>query len=103
MNTAMPEPSPSATLKHSSDPRDLPDDKRIDYVRADRWIAISDGGSGLEDWLRVNFARVEAVILDFYHASEHLGDLAKAWHGPGTEESERHRGVVEAARMAERR
>jgi hypothetical protein len=45
--------------------------------RADRWIAISDGGSGIEDWLRVHFPRVEAVILDFYHAAEHLHDWAK--------------------------
>src|SRR3954471_10055028 len=56
--------------------------------RAERWVAISDGGAGLEDWLRVNFGRVDAVILDFYHASEHLGDLAKAWHGAGTEAAE---------------
>ncbi len=28
---------------------------------------------------------MEAVILDFYHASEYLADLAKAWHGAGTE------------------
>jgi hypothetical protein len=59
---------------------------------ADRWIALSDGGAGLEDWLTTNFGRVEAVILDFYHASEHPGDPAKAWHGAGTEEAEaRHR------------
>ena len=54
MNTAMPEPSSSATLKHSSDPRDLPDDKRIDYVRADRWINYTAGQravSLLEDLL----------------------------------------------------
>lgn len=56
--------------------------------RADRWIAISDGGAGLEDWLRLNFSRVDAVILDFYHASEHLAALAKAWHGVGTEAAE---------------
>lgn len=61
---------------------------QVGMDRADRWIAISDGGAGLEDWLRAHFGRVEAVILDFYHASEHLGDLAKAWHGPGTEEAE---------------
>jgi hypothetical protein len=47
---------------------------------AERWIAISDGGAGLEDWLRVHFGRVEAVILDFYHASEHLGALGRALH-----------------------
>jgi hypothetical protein len=61
---------------------------QVGMERADRRIALSDGGAGLEDWLRVNFGRVEAVILDFYHASEHLGDLAKAWHGAGTEAAE---------------
>jgi hypothetical protein len=52
---------------------------------ARRWIGLSDGGSGLEDWLGVNFGRLDAVILDFYHAAEHLGELAKAVHGAGTE------------------
>ena len=47
---------------------------------AERWVAISDGGAGLEDWLRVNFPRVEAVVLDFYHAAEHLSDWAKTLH-----------------------
>ena len=37
----------------------------------------SDAGAGVEDWLRVNFGRVEAVIVDFYHVTEHLGDLAR--------------------------
>src|SRR5690606_23552800 len=55
---------------------------QVGMDRAERWIGISDGGSGLEDWMRANFGRVEAVILDFYHAAEHLGDLARALH-PG--------------------
>jgi len=42
---------------------------------AKRWVAISDGGSGLEEFLRVNFPRVEVVILDFYHAAEYLGTV----------------------------
>lgn len=49
---------------------------------ADRWIALSDGGAGLEDALRVNFPRVEAVILDFWHAAEHVHEFAKVWE-PG--------------------
>jgi hypothetical protein len=53
---------------------------QVGMERVERWIALSDGGSGLEDFLRENFGRVEVVILDFYHAAEHLGDLAKAWH-----------------------
>lgn len=51
---------------------------------AERWVAISDGGSGLEDFLRANFPRVEVVILDFYHAAEYLGAIGRAWH-PGDE------------------
>lgn len=47
---------------------------------AETWVALSDGGSGLEDFLRTHFPRVEAVILDFYHASEYLAKLAKALH-----------------------
>lgn len=58
---------------------------QVGIGQADRWIALSDGGAGLEDWLRLHFDRVEAVILDFYHASEHLATLAKAWHGLETE------------------
>lgn len=55
---------------------------QVGMDHAQRWIGLSDGGAGLEDFLRSNFPRVEAVILDFYHAAEHLGNLAKAWH-PG--------------------
>ena len=53
---------------------------QVGMDRARRWIALSDGGAGLEDWLRTNFGRVDAVILDFYHATEYLGDLGRALH-----------------------
>jgi hypothetical protein len=53
---------------------------QVGMDHAERWIALSDAGAGVEGWLRVNFGRVEAVILDFYHAAEHLGDLARALH-----------------------
>jgi hypothetical protein len=46
---------------------------------AELWIALCDGGVGLEDLLRAHFGRLVVVILDFYHASEHLGDFAKVW------------------------
>jgi hypothetical protein len=55
---------------------------QVGLNRAERWIALSDGGAGLEDFLRSNFPLVEAVILDFYHVAEYLGHLAKALH-PG--------------------
>ena len=55
---------------------------QVGMDRADRWIALSDGGSGLEGWLRAHFGRLDAVILDFYHAAEYLGALARALY-PG--------------------
>ena len=61
---------------------------QVGMDQAQRWIAISDGGSGLEDWLRANFGRVDAVILDFYHATEYLGDLGRALH-PDDEDARR--------------
>jgi hypothetical protein len=52
---------------------------------AERWVAISDGGNGLEEFLKVNFPRVDVVILDFYHAAEYLGQIAQAWHSPNAD------------------
>lgn len=53
---------------------------QVGMDRARRWVAISDGGAGIEDWLRENFPRVEAVILDFYHVAEYLSEWAKVLH-----------------------
>ncbi len=55
---------------------------------AQRCVAISDGGSGVEDWLADNFPRACAVILDFYHAAEQRRDWAKALH-PDDDETTR--------------
>lgn len=62
---------------------------QVGMDRARRWVAISDGGAGVEDWLRSNFPRVEAVILDFYHAAEYLGGWAKVLHPEDEAESSR--------------
>jgi hypothetical protein len=53
---------------------------QVGMDRAERWIALSDGGAGLEDWLQTYFGRVEAVILDFSHATEYLAELSRALH-----------------------
>jgi hypothetical protein len=59
---------------------------QVGMERADLWIALTDGGNGLEGFLRENFGRPDlVVILDFWHAAEYLADLAKALH-PGDEE-----------------
>ena len=48
---------------------------------AQQWIALTDGGAGLEHFLDVNFPRAEK-ILDFHHAAEHLSAFAKRYR-PG--------------------
>ena len=53
---------------------------QVGMDQAERWVAISDGGSGIEDWLRENFPRVETVVLDFFHVAEYLSDWAKVVH-----------------------
>jgi hypothetical protein len=58
---------------------------QVGMDRAQQWVALSDCGSGIDDFLRVNFPRA-VRIADFYHVAEHLGDLAKAWH-PGDSEA----------------
>jgi hypothetical protein len=62
---------------------------QVGLERAERWVAISDGGAGLEDLLRVHFPRVEVVVLDFFHAAEHLSEWAKAWHPNDAGDAER--------------
>jgi hypothetical protein len=52
---------------------------QVGMDRAQQWVALSDCGAGIDDFLRVNFPRA-VRIADFFHVAEHLGDLAKAWH-----------------------
>ena len=59
---------------------------------ADVWVALTDGGNGLEEFCRQNFNRPDlVVILDFYHASGYLEELARALH-PGDEGQARQQG-----------
>jgi hypothetical protein len=44
---------------------------------ADEWVALSDGGAGLERFFDVYFPRA-VKVLDFYHAAGHLTALAQA-------------------------
>jgi hypothetical protein len=52
---------------------------------AEVWVALTDGGNGLEAFLDVNFPGA-VKILDFQHAAEHLGKFAKQFReGPPAE------------------
>jgi hypothetical protein len=62
---------------------------QVGMSRAEHWIGLSDGGNGLENFLRTNFpgplgGSELTLILDFWHASDSLCKLAKALH-PGDE------------------
>jgi hypothetical protein len=58
---------------------------------AQQWIGLSDGGNGLENFLRTNFpgglesGALLELILDFWHAADSLLKLAKVIH-PADEE-----------------
>jgi len=55
---------------------------QVGMERAEVWVALTDGGNGLEDFVRANFGRPDVVlILDFWHAASHLADLARALYG----------------------
>lgn len=56
---------------------------QVGMDRADRWVALTDGGAGSESLLEMNFPRAER-ILDFYHASRYVHQAAPAG-GPGAE------------------
>lgn len=60
--------------------------------QAEQVIALGDGGNWIDPLLAA-FFHVLARIIDWFHASEHLWDCAKAAYGAGT---------AEAAQWAER-
>jgi hypothetical protein len=54
---------------------------RVGMEQAEVWVALTDGGSGLEAFVQQNFNRADlVVILDFYHAASYVEKLAKALH-----------------------
>ena len=57
--------------------------ERRGYRQAETVIALGDGGNWIDPLLEREF-RVRARIIDWYHASEHLWDCARAVHGPQT-------------------
>jgi len=56
----------------------------VGIMDADVQLALSDGGSGLEDLLKGFFPRC-VCILDFWHAKEHLVELAQALYATDDE------------------
>lgn len=49
---------------------------QVGMDRAEQWIALSDGGNGLENFFDVYFPKA-VKILDFHHATGYLTNLAK--------------------------
>lgn len=57
--------------------------RAVGMDHAEVWVALTDGGAGLETLLQTHFNRDDlVVILDFYHAASYLEALARALH-PG--------------------
>jgi len=58
---------------------------QVGMDKADLWIGLTDGGNGLEEFVRRNFPRDPVLILDFWHAADYLTELVKLLH-PDDEE-----------------
>lgn len=54
--------------------------KALGLGKANQVVAISDGGNGLEEAIHRHFWEDLTCILDWYHASKHIHDYAKALH-----------------------
>lgn len=53
----------------------------VGMEKAEVWVGLTDGGSGLAEFLQMNFNRPDLVlILDFWHAASYLEKLARALH-----------------------
>jgi hypothetical protein len=65
---------------------------QVGMNRAARWLGLTDGGNGLESFVQRFFPRVEVVILDFWHVSDHLGDLARTLHPADEEQAKEQKG-----------
>jgi hypothetical protein len=64
---------------------------QVGMEAAELWVALTDGGNGLEEFMQQNFGRPDlVVILDFWHAASYLEELARATH-PADEEQARQR------------
>lgn len=65
------------------------------YREAEAVIAMGDGGNWIDPLVEREF-RVEARIIDWFHAVEHLWDCANAVHGPQTPAGSALAGRLEA-------
>lgn len=73
---------------------------QVGMDKAEVWIGLTDGGNGLEEFVRRNFPRDPVLILDFWHASEYLTELGQLLY-PADEEA-RQRVVGQWCRMLKR-
>jgi hypothetical protein len=82
---------------------------QVGMEAAEQWVALSDGGNGLEGFFEENFPRA-VKILDFQHAAEHLGTFAKRFRAGALAErllrawchTLKHAGGAQLVRVLER-
>ena len=65
---------------------------QVGMNRADRWIGLTDGGNGLEPFIQKSFPLVEVVIIDFWHVSDHLGELARTLYPQDEDKAKEQKG-----------
>lgn len=62
---------------------------QVGWDEAEQQIALTDGAPCLEDFIHKN-APLAVCILDFYHASEHVAELARGLHSNAAAFEQQH-------------
>ncbi len=57
----------------------------LELERADETLSLTDGGPWIRNQLLKRLKKLKAMLLDFYHLSEHVWDAAKACWGDSAE------------------
>ena len=66
---------------------DAPEAAKLKFARANEKISVSDGAEWIRKQLQVRLPMLDAMILDYYHLTEHLAKAANTCFGQGSEKA----------------
>lgn len=67
---------------------------KLGFDQADEKVSVTDGAKWIRRQLEARLPMLDAMILDYYHLSEHVAQAANTCFGQGSEQAERWRREV---------
>lgn len=64
---------------------------KLKLDKADEKLSVTDGADWIHKQLQIRLPMLDAMILDYYHLSEHVAKAANICFGPGSEKAEQWR------------